>query len=56
MRATICDDFTGGSIFTYDLHPGANEIKVGTLDKGIYIIELEDEEHTVFYKQKIIKD
>jgi hypothetical protein len=56
MRATISENYTGGNIFTFDLKPGNNEIKVNSLETGVYVIQLEDEEHIIFYKQKIIKD
>jgi len=56
MIARICSDYTGGSIMTYELKPGPNEIAVKSLDKGVYFIQLEDANHDIFYKQKIIKD
>lgn len=56
MIARICSDYTGGSIMTYELQPGINEIAVKSLDTGVYFIQLEDVNHDIFYKQKIVKD
>lgn len=56
MHATISDNYTGNSVRTYELHPGANEITVAELEEGVYMIELEDCNHDIFYRQKLVRD
>lgn len=56
MHAAICDDDTGYRLFAYELVPGMNELQMNELMSGSYIFHLEDNEHKVFYEQKIIKD
>lgn len=53
MQAIIADNDTGSNIATYELAPGSNEISIRSLDSGVYLIELEDHNHDIFYRQKI---
>lgn len=53
MHAIIADNSTGNNVATYELVPGSNEISIGSLNSGIYFIELEDHNHDIFYRQKI---
>lgn len=55
MQATITDNYTGNNVKTYELQPGANELYVNDLHEGVYVIHLEDENHEVFYEQKLVK-
>jgi len=55
MQATITDNYTGNNIITYELQPGSNELYVKDLHEGVYMIHLEDENHEVFYEQKLVK-
>ncbi len=55
MQATITDNYTGNNVITYKLQPGANELHVKDLLEGVYMIHLEDENHEVFYEQKLVK-
>jgi hypothetical protein len=56
MHATISDNFTGSSVLSYDLVPGPNEIRFQSLTSGIYLIELQDHNHDIFYSQKITRN
>jgi hypothetical protein len=56
MLVTISDTNTGNNVMTRCLLPGTNELDVAGLLSGVYVFHLEDENHEVFYEQKIIKD
>ncbi len=56
MLATITDNYTGSNVFTCELVPGSNELSVEQLEAGVYMIQLEDSNHDIFYQQKLFKD
>lgn len=56
MHATISENSTGHNVLSYDLVPGTNEIAFQSLTSGIYMIELQDHNHDIFYRQKITRN
>jgi hypothetical protein len=53
MLASIADKFTTNDVLSCELKPGPNAIQVTSLDTGIYIIRLTDQNNEIIYQQKI---
>lgn len=56
IHASISDKFTTNDVLSCELKPGPNAIQVASLDTGIYIIRLTDQNDELIYQQKITID
>jgi len=56
LLATISENGTGHNVITCQLQPGANELNIKDLSQGVYMVNLEDDAHDIFYRQQVTKN